>query len=358
MSYKMKLLVGASSSKFFHLNEFIKNLEKNGVETKLVLDSDFADGFPSRKMKNWFSSNKKFKDLLSNFKPDVIFVDRTKHFALEASKTDIPLVIHLRGDHWAELIMARETLYKSAGKKVVINKWDQIGEECFKKSKLILPICEHLSKITKNRYSGKPVETMYQAINPDNWFHKKGMELKHPCVGILQSATIWEKTKELMILPEVLEKMSDVHFYWAGDGVYRDKVLPLLEKYENFHWLGSLEYPDKVREFLTEIDVYALISGIDMSPLTLQEAQLMEKPVVATNVGGIPELMKDGETGFLIEKDNPKELFEKISILLDNLEKTKEMGKKGKEFVKDNFNLDKISNDFLNHLKKHNIGDN
>ena len=63
----------------------------------------------------------------------------------------------------------------------------------------------------------------------------------------------------------------------------------MLEKYENFHWLGSLEYPEKVREFLTEIDVYALISGIDMSPLSLQEAQLMEKPVIATNVGGIPE---------------------------------------------------------------------
>ena len=44
-----------------------------------------------------------------------------------------------------------------------------------------------------------------------------------------------------------------------------------------FIGLGSLDYPNKVREFLTEIDVYALISGIDMSPLTLQEAQLMEK---------------------------------------------------------------------------------
>ena len=100
---------------------------------------------------------------------------------------------------------------------------------------------------------------MYQAINPENWFHKSGMELKHPCVGILQSATIWEKTKEMKILPKVLEKMSNVHFYWAGDGVYRDEVLPLLEKYDNFHWLGSLEYPDKVREFLTEIDVLSLI---------------------------------------------------------------------------------------------------
>ena len=94
-----------------------------------------------------------------------------------------------------------------------------------------------------------------------------------------------------------------------------------------------------------------------MSPLSLQEAQLMEKPVIATNVGGIPELMKDGKTGFLIEKGNSKELFEKLSLLLNNLEKSKEMGKKGKSFVEDNFNLDKICNDFLNHLKKYGIGD-
>ncbi len=353
----MKLLVGGSSSKLFHLKEFAGNLEKKGIECKVVFDSDYADGFPNRKISKWFSSNKKFRKLINQFEPDVIFVDRTRHFALEASKTDIPLVIHLRGNHWAEIIMAKETLYKSAGKKIAINKWDEMGEICFNNSELILPICDHLSKITKKRYSEKPVETMYQGITPDNWFQKKGMELKHPCVGILQSATIWEKTKELMILPEILKKMPDVHFYWAGDGVYRDKVLPLLEKYENFHWLGSLEYPNKVREFLTEIDVYALISGIDMSPLTLQEAQLMEKPVIATNVGGIPELMKDGETGFLIKKDNPEELFEKLSMLLNNLEESKKMGVKGKEFVKNNFNWDKICNDFLNHLKKHNIGD-
>ncbi len=353
----MKLLIGASSSKIFHLKEFTRKLEKEGVETKIVIDTDYANGFPNKKISKWFSSNKKFKKLLNEFEPDVIFVDRTKHFALEASKTDIPLVIHLRGDHWSELIMARKTLYKSTSGKIAINRWEKIGEECFKNAKLILPICNHLSKITKERYSSKPVETMYQAINPDNWFHKKGMELKHPCVGILQSATIWEKTKEMKILPEVLDKMPDVHFYWAGDGVYRNDVLPLLERHKNFHWLGALEYPDKVREFLTEIDVYVLISGIDMSPLTLQEAQLMEKPVIATNVGGIPELIKDGETGFLVEKDNPKELFEKITMLINDLESSKEMGKKGREFVKDNFNLDKICNDFFNHLKKYGLGD-
>jgi len=353
----MKLLIGASSSKIFHLNEFAKNLEKNNINCKVVFDSEYADGFPSRKIKSWFSSSKKFKKLIDDFGPDVIFVDRTRHFAIEATKTDIPLILHLRGNMWKEFLMARETLYKSKEKRIALNKWEKMGEESIQKSELILPICNHLSAITKEKYSNKKIETLYQGITPENWFQKKGIELKHPCVGILQSATIWEKTKELLILPKILEKMPDVHFYWAGDGVYKDKVLPLLEKYENFHWIGSLEYPDKVREFLTEIDVYALISGIDMSPLTLQEAQLMEKPVVATNVGGIPELMNDCETGFLIEKDNPEELFEKLSMLLNNLENAKEMGKKGKEFVKDNFNWDKICNDFLNHLKKHGIGD-
>ena len=353
----MKLLIGGSPSKLFHLEEFSNSLQNIGVECKLVLDSDYADGFPSRKIKNWFNSDKKFKNLIEEFKPDVIFVDRVRHFALEASKIKIPLIIHLRGNHWKELIMARETLYNSTPKKLALKKWEEIGEECFQKSKMILPICNHLSEITKKRYSGKPIETLYQGITPSNWYQTEGLKLKHPCVGILQSATIWEKTKELLILPEILQNMPDVHFYWAGDGVYRDNVLPALEKFENFHWIGKLDYPDKVREFLTEIDVYALISGIDMSPLTLQEAQLMEKPVIATNVGGIPELMKDGETGYLVERNNSANLHEKITILINDMQKSNEMGRNGKEFVSKNFNWNKICHDFLGSLKKYDLTD-
>ena len=83
---KMRILIGASSSKIFHLNEFSQNLEKNNIECKVVFDSDYADGFPSRKIKSWFTTNKKFRRLIDSFKPDVIFVDRTRHFAIEASK--------------------------------------------------------------------------------------------------------------------------------------------------------------------------------------------------------------------------------------------------------------------------------
>ena len=159
----------------------------------------------------------------------------------------------------------------------------------------------------------------------------------------------------MLILKDVLEKMPNVMFYWAGDGPYKNKIYDELKKYENFKWLGSLKYPDKVREYLSEIDIYALVSGIDMSPLTLQEAQLMKKPVIATNVGGIPELMKNDKTGFLVKKGNSEELIEKISFLVNNKEKREEFGIVGKKFVEENFSWEKIALEFVNILKSEKI---
>tara|TARA_B110001454_G_scaffold214654_1_gene234788 strand:+ start:281 stop:1342 length:1062 start_codon:yes stop_codon:yes gene_type:complete len=348
----MKLLIGGSPSKIFHLKEFEKALTNLKIECKLVIDSEICNGFPSRKISDWFQTQKKFDMLISNFKPDIILVDRQRHFAKIASKYKIPLIIHLRGNIWKEIKWAKETTYKSFLKRIALEIWISIAEKTFKKSSLIIPICKHLEKIVKEKYPNKKTAVMYQGINPERWYPSKGIKLKHPCVGLLQGAVIWGKAQEMLVLQKVLESMPGVMFYWVGDGPYRDKILHVLEKYDNFKWLGPLQYPDKVREYLTEIDIYALVSGIDMSPLTLQEAQLMKKPVIATNVGGIPELMKDNETGFLVEKGNSKEWIEKLSILIDNKQKQKEMGNKGRKFVEENFNWDKIAKEFLKNLEE------
>ena len=93
----MKLLIGGSSSFFFHLKEFSDTLNKLGVESKLVFDADYSDGFPSRKIRNWFQTSKKFTKLIDDFKPDAIFVDRQRHFGIAALKANIPLFVFLRG---------------------------------------------------------------------------------------------------------------------------------------------------------------------------------------------------------------------------------------------------------------------
>ncbi len=351
----MKLLIGGSPSKMFHLKEFQTALTKFGVECKLVIDIDYSNGFPSRKISEWFQIKKKIKQLILDFKPDIILVDRQRHFAKDASKSKIPLIIHLRGNIWEEEKWAKHTTHKSFPKRIALQIWIAITKETFKKSFLIIPICKHLEKIVKKNYPNKKTEVLQQGIDSNRWYSSKGMNLKHPCVGLLQDVKIWGKTQEMFILQKVLESMPNVTFYWAGDGPYREKILSVLGKYNNFKWLGSLEYPNKVRQFLTEIDVYALITGIDMSPLTLQEAQLMKKPVIATNVGGVSEVMKNNVTGFLVDKGNADELIEKISLMIEDEDKMEIMGNAGRKFIEENFNWDIIAKQFVDILIKNGL---
>lgn len=341
----MKLLIGGAPSKFFHLNEFVNSLSKIDIEVKLVSDTDYKNGFPSKKISNWFQSRKKFQKLISEFKPDLVLIDRPSHFGLAAIKEGLPLLMQLRGDYWSEIQWARETM-KGPVKRATIEFKKRIADKCFENSTAIIPLCKYLENVVKTHYPNKNTHILQSGITPSRWYPSKGIDLKHPCIGLLQGATIWGKTREMLVLEKVLEKFPNITFYWVGDGPYKDKILSKLNKFKNFEWLGALDYPEKVREYLTKIDVYALISGIDMSPLTLQEAQLMQKPVIATKVGGIPELMIDGKTGFLVNQGDHEDLIQKIQLLFNDQNMSKNMGILGRKFVEENFSWDFIAKQF------------
>jgi len=353
----LKLLIAVDKKRFFLINQFADELKKKGVNCLVIDDLDIYDDYGvERKYLKWISSPKKFQKILSDFEPDVIFTERASQFSSLVIKTSIPLIIFVRGEDglpqsWSKIDWNEKLIKKSFTDNIQLTLKQKIAEKCFKNCTVILPICHYLENIIKKELPKKNIHVLYQGIHEDDWFQQDGIKLKHPCIGLVQDANIWKKTKELLILPKILEKFPQVNFYWAGDGPYRSKILEQLEKYENFHWLGSLEYPDKVRQFLTEIDVYALMSGIDMSPHTLLEAGLMEKPILATDVGGISESCKSNETCFLIEKNDHDQWIEKITMLFNNQEKMNDMGKKGKNFVKENFLWNKIADDFIEQLK-------
>ncbi len=343
----MKILIGGSSTFFFHLKEFSDTLNKLGVESKLVFDADYSDGFPSRKIGKWFQKRKKFTKLIEEFKPDAIFIDRQRHFGIDALKANIPLFVLLRGHYWSEINWNKKTMYKSLPKRIALSQWDKLGKEIFNGATAILPICKYLEKITNKFVPGKSTNIFSEGVDASRWYQAKGMNLKHPCIGLLQRANWWGKTSEMLILKNVLEKMPNTHFYWAGDGPLRERVLSELDQYDNFHWLGNLQYPDKVREYLSEIDVYTLITGMDLASLTLKEAQLMKKPVVATNVGGNQEMMIDGKTGFLVQQGNHEQLIDKLSLLLEDKELAKKMGNEGRKFIEDTFNWELVTKNFI-----------
>ena len=348
----MKLLIAYGSlGKLFHLKEFSNALEKQNVQVKLVKDTDVSKGFPSKKISDWFNGDKKFKELIREFKPDGIFADRQSHFALHAIKSEVPTFILLRGHYWQEYFWGMKTLGNNFKNRVAIWFRNKIAEEVFERATAILPICKYLEDVVKERYPKQNTGVFLEGINSALWYHTEKMKLQHPCIGLVQDANWWGKTKELLVLEQVLEKMPNVFFYWVGDGPYRKKITDKLEKFDNFKWLGRLDYPDNIRKFLETIDVYALITGMDLAPLTLKEAQLMEKPVIATDVGGDKEMMVDKKTGFLVKEGDANDIIKKLSHILENKQMATEMGKEGVEFIKKQFNWDRVAKNFLEIIK-------
>ena len=95
----MKLLITyGDENKLFHLKEFALALSKLDVECKLVKDTDYVVGFPSKRIKKWIQGNKKIKKVINEFSPDAVFVDRQNQFGLEVIKAKIPLFVYLRGN--------------------------------------------------------------------------------------------------------------------------------------------------------------------------------------------------------------------------------------------------------------------
>ena len=355
----MKLLIAVDKSRVKYLEPLVKELVKYNIKCKIIDDLGiYENSLFSKKILRWFYTPSKFKQIINNYSPDFIFTERShSHFTSLVLKTNIPLIIFIRGNMWIESEIAKKTIHTSIAKKIELDLKNRITEKCFKnKSTIILPICNYLTEIIKNKYPKKNIKTFYQGIETDFWKPSSSKNnLKHPCVGLLQGAHIWGKAEEMLTLEKVLKKFPNITFYWAGDGPYAKKILSTLEKYPNFKWLGNLDYPNKVKEYLDEIDIYALISGMDMSPHTILEASMMEKPVIATNVGGIPELIKNGKTGFLVEKGNHEQIIEKILFLLENPEIAGKMGIAGKEFVEENFSWEKIAKEFLKSLQQESI---
>ena len=88
--------------------------------------------------------------------------------------------------------------------------------------------------------------------------------------------------------------------------------------------------------------VVVVPSRIESLPTTIKEAFFLKIPVVGTDVGGIPELIKNNETGLLVPPNNPQKLAESVNKLLENKQNADQLANSGYEFVKNNMIWDVI----------------
>lgn len=116
----------------------------------------------------------------------------------------------------------------------------------------------------------------------------------------------------------------------AGGG-NTTRLLQLIQQYRIegiVNYLGWLDSTEKAKAF-SEADVFVLPSYSESFGLVNMEANSYGKPVLTTNVGGIPEIVCQGVNGVLIEPGNEEELFEKMKYLMENPDVRRKMGENG-----------------------------
>lgn len=92
-------------------------------------------------------------------------------------------------------------------------------------------------------------------------------------------------------------------------------------------------WTDQVRDFLSRGDVFVLPSRSEGFPLAIVEAMLAGLPVVASEVGGVPEAVSDGESGLLVPKDDPERLATALQRLIDDPQLRVRMGRRGRNLA-------------------------
>ena len=159
------------------------------------------------------------------------------------------------------------------------------------------------------------------------------------------------EAKGILTMVEAARKMNNYSFKVAGTG-------PLLEELqktapENVEFLGFKTGADLENLIQNSFFTLTLSEGVENSPMTIIESYAHGKPCIACRIGGIPELVKDNETGFLVEKKSVDDLIEKIKYtqaLSD--EEYARMSLNARNFAENSFNPEQYLHNLMVLYKK------
>lgn len=186
---------------------------------------------------------------------------------------------------------------------------------------------------------------------------KYGINPQDTLVGIAARLTEVKGHEYFIGAAEIIaKKYKNVRFLIAGTGEYEKRLRQLVKSKSLQNVVLFLGFVDEMDEFMNVIDIQVNASfGTEAASLALMEGMSLGKPAVVSDFGGNPELISNGENGFVVPQKNANAIAEKISLLLDNKQLYSEISENCREVFKRRFRLctmvENIQNIYENLLK-------
>jgi len=148
----------------------------------------------------------------------------------------------------------------------------------------------------------------------------------------------------LEALQELLRSGLQTHLVVVGEGPYRSLIEPHIQELGLEAHVRLVGYQEDVAPWLALMDVMVMASyAHEGVPQAALQALAMGKPVVGTTVGGIPEVIRPGETGLLAPPKDPQALAQALRQLREHPELRQEMGRRGRDLVVQKYSLEQMA---------------
>lgn len=154
------------------------------------------------------------------------------------------------------------------------------------------------------------------------------------------------------ILKYVSEQMPGTKLIMVGDGPERSAVVYQAEKLGVKDKVAFVGKQANIAAYLGIADLFLLPSELESFGLAALEALACEVPVISTRIGGIPEVVTEGETGFLSEIGDTRKMADDCLVLLNDEDKRREFGRKGREHSIERYGTEKIIPQYINFYEK------
>ena len=354
------LLVGGAKYEEEESSDFI--LEKLGINFIVIPEMQ-----RSINLKDDLKAYRILKKIIKEFQPDIVHTHASKAGTLgrlAAKKCKVSIIVHTFHGH----------VFHSYFGKIKTSFYKNIERYLAKKSTKIIAISEIQKKELSQQHKickadkitviplGFDLDCFQENIEEKRKSFRNNYLIKEDeiAIGII-GRLVPIKNHQLFIntINEVKKRTSKkIRAFIIGDGEEKNQLISHLKRigldYVEWNkdkfattvtftsWIKNIDWAN------AGLDIIALSSLNEGTPVSLIEAQASNKPIVTTNVGGVENIVLKNETAFITETNNLEEFTSRLLKLVDDDVLRKKMSEKGWSFVKNKFHYTRLVNDMRN----------
>lgn len=301
-------------------------------ELRRKIDTDII----TMRSRSDFKAIRKIRQHIKHIKPDVIHVHGTRAGALgrlAAVGLNIPVIYteHLWTKHYTI-------------NNIFIRWCHMVGYwflDLFTNMNIAVSYAVKEFLIDNNISRTEKIKVIYNGIADTNLRAKVFQSDKEFLIGSVGTLNQIKGMQYLIrAMGQVHKEFPEAKLEIIGDGPFKDKLIKEVERRDLKKVVKFVGFTNEVEKHLTKFDLYVQPSLSESFGLAIVQAMNVGLPIIATNTGGIPEVVTDGKSGVLVKPADSKELANAINELLRNPKRGKIMGEMARQDVRIKFNLD------------------